>query len=236
MVVFSVRTRLLKVATLVLEADLTIANRSANATVELGLALSTSSPTLDPSSSSPFFLIVTARILTTPHPDASITLPTHLNALGGLGNRSFNSIVCVSPETAGQKRIEIWPRGWPQYNWDPDDLRDAWDVMTGAANGRLEIRHPVDGTKIAEAQLKAGERYQASLTDKCLGTSWWAFGSLEEFEGVRFRQWREGEVEERADDEGADEEVRYLMGEFPDNLALVIEKGTAEFEIGETVG
>ena len=100
----------------VLEADLTIANRSANATVELGLALSTSSPTLDPSSSSPFFRIVTARILTTPHPDASITLATHLNALGGLGNRSFNKIVCVSPETAGQKRIEIWPRGCPSIN------------------------------------------------------------------------------------------------------------------------
>ena len=87
--------------------------------------------------------------------------------------------------------------------------------MTVPANGKLETRHPVDGTKIAEAQLKAGERYQASLTDKCLGTSWWAFGSLEEFEGVRFRQWREGEVEERADDEGADEGVRYVMGEFP---------------------
>lgn len=42
-------------------------------------------------------------------------------------------------------------------------------------------------------------------------------------------------MEERADDEGADEGVRYLMGEFPDNLALVIERGTAGFEIGETV-
>ena len=39
-------------------------------------------------------------------------------------------------------------------------------------------------------------------------------------------------MEERADDDGG---VRYLIGEFPDNLALVIEKGTAEFEIGETV-
>ena len=77
------------------------------------------------------------RILTTPRPNSSITLATHLNALGGLGNRSFNNIVCVSPETAGQKRIEIWPRGWPQYKWDPDDVRDGWDFVTVPANGKF---------------------------------------------------------------------------------------------------
>ncbi len=96
------------------------------------------------------------------------------------------------------------------------------------ANGELEIRHQLDGGKIAQARLKVGERYQASLTDLCLGTRWWAFGSLEELGGVRFRQWREGGEREGRDDEG-----RYLMGEVPNNLAFVIEKGTTEFEIGE---
>lgn len=102
--------------------------------------------------------------------------------------------------------------------------------MTVPANGMLETRHQVDRTKIAEAGLKAGERYQASLTNKCLGTRWWALGSLEEFEGVRFRGWEEGEEGEGADDGG-----RYLMGGAPDDLAFVIEKETAEFEIGQMV-
>lgn len=45
------------------------------------------------------------------------------------------------------------------------------------------IRHQVDGPKIGEAGLKAGEKYRAELTDKCLGTRRWAFGSLEELGG-----------------------------------------------------
>ena len=204
--------------------------RSTNPVVSLGLALTTSSPTLDPSSSSPFFLVVTARILTTPRPESPVTLATHLNALGNLGNRSFGNIVCTSPRTESQKRIEIWPGGWPHYIWDADNLRDSWDFVTVPANGQLEIRHQVDGAKIAEARLKGGERYQASLTDKCPGTRWWAFGSLEEFGSVRFKLWKEGE-----EGEGADEEGRYLMGEVPDDLAFVIEKETVEFEIGQTV-
>ncbi|KAF6223154.1 hypothetical protein HO173_013254 [Letharia columbiana] len=203
---------------------------STNPAVKLGLTLTTSSPTLDPSSSSPFFLIVTARILTSPRPNSAITLATHLNALGGLSNRSFNNIVCTSPVTESQKRIEIWPRGWPHYIWDADNLRESWNFVTVPANGMLETRHQVDRTKIAEAGLKAGERYQASLTNKCLGTRWWALGSLEEFEGVRFRGWEEGEEGEGADDGG-----RYLMGGAPDDLAFVIEKETAEFEIGQMV-
>ena len=95
------------------------------------------------------------------------------------------------------------------------------------ANGILEVRHKVDATKIAEALLEKGERYQASFTHKCLGTKWWAFGSLEEFQDVKFRQWKEGEEGQGADDDGT-----FLMGEVPDDLALVIEKETAEFEIG----
>lgn len=95
------------------------------------------------------------------------------------------------------------------------------------AGGELEIRYRVDEAQIAEAGLKAGERYRAGLTDRCLGTWWWAFGSLEEFGDVRFRQWRqEGERE------GVDDVGRFLMGEVYDDLALVIEKGTVEFEIG----
>lgn len=98
--------------------------------------------------------------------------------------------------------------------------------MTVPSDGHVEIKHQVDPAKIADAGLKPGERYQASLTNKCLGTRWWAFGSLEELDGRRFHQWREG-----APTEGEDENGRFLLGERPDDLALVIEKGTTEFEV-----
>lgn len=98
------------------------------------------------------------------------------------------------------------------------------------AHGSLEIRHQVDRGKREEAGLNVGERYQASFTDKCLETRWWAFGSLEDFEDVTFRWWREGE-----DKRGAGDGGRYFMGEDPDDLALVIEKGAVEFEIRHMV-
>ena len=103
------------------------------------------------------------------------------------------------------------------------------------ADGTLEIKHEVSPAKIADAQPKSGERYQASFTDKCLGTRWWAFGSLEEFENVRFGQWkdeekREGEEKREAKGEGPDE-GELFMGERPNDLALTIEVGTVEFVI-----
>ena len=192
----------------------------------LGLSVTTSSPTLDHSSPAPFFLIVTVRILKTPRQDSPVTLATHINSLGGIDNRSFNNIVCIYPKAENSKRIEIWPRGWPQYIWDPDNLRDSWDFVTIPSDGHLEIKHQVDPAKIADAGLKPGEIYQASVTNKCLGTRWWAFGSLEALDGRMFQQWRGGNPRE-----GEDEDRRGFAGERPDDLALVIEKGTAEFEV-----
>ena len=114
------------------------------------------------------------------------------------------------------------------------------------ANGALVVKHQVDPEKIAEAKLKVGEKYQASFTNKCLGTRWWAYGSLEDFEGVRFCQWRKEEEKEDSEREEEEEERegegteakesehngKMLMGEIPDELALVIQEETAEFEIG----
>ena len=98
------------------------------------------------------------------------------------------------------------------------------------ADGTLEIKHEVSPAKIADAQLKSGEKYQASFTDKCLGTRWWAFGSLEEFENVRFGQWKD---EEKGEEKGQGPDVgKLFMGERPNDLAFIIEVGTVEFEIG----
>ncbi len=214
----------------------------------IGITLTTSSPILDPSSASPFYLIVTARILTTPHPDSPITLSTFLNPLSYISNRSFGNINCVYPATEGQKRIEIWPHSWPQYKWDGENLRDSWEFVTIEPGRSLEVRHEVPRDKIAAAGLKTGERYQAAFTDRCLGTRWWMFGSLEEAGDMKFMEWgHERWIEVEGDDgeyddyvkverEGEDENGRWTMGEKPDDLALVIEKGEAEFDIGYAVG
>ena len=81
--------------------------------------------------------------------------------------------------------------------------------------------------KIAAANLVVGEKYRVELTNKGLGTKWWTFGSLDEAQGIRYREWEEGESEE-----GEDKNGRYTIGKDPRSLALVIEKGEAEFEVG----
>lgn len=84
--------------------------------------------------------------------------------------------------------------------------------------------------------MKEGERYKVSLTNKCLGTRWWGFGSLDEqFKGVKLREWREGEGNDGDEtSEGHDGELgeNAVGGERPEDLALVIENEYAVFEIG----
>ncbi len=147
-------------------------HRSPTPKVKIGLTITISSPILESLPSSPFRIVVTARILASPNTQSPITLATHLNALGDTHNRSFNNIVCTSPKTATHKCIEIWPRGWPHYVWDPDDLRDSWEFVTVPVDGNLEVRHKVSRVEIAETGLNTGERHKISLTDKCLGTRW----------------------------------------------------------------
>ncbi|KAI9788453.1 MAG: hypothetical protein M1816_006889 [Peltula sp. TS41687] len=216
---------------------------STTPTVTIGLSLSCSPRILDPTLPSPFFLTVTARILTSPRPNSPITLATHQNALGGISNRSMSNIHCISPcsqqHPKPQKYIEIWPCGCPHYRWDSagEDLRQCWSFVTiyPADRPPLEIRHEVDRETLGAAGLRSGERYRAELTDRCLGARWWMFGSLEEWEGIRFREWRDEDGEKEGEEEGQGDgngDGRYTMGENPDLLALVIEKGEVEFEIG----
>lgn len=83
-------------------------------------------------------------------------------------------------------------------------------------------------------------RYRATLTNKCLGTRWWAFAGPEESEGVRLRAWAEPKAE-RADPELKEEmelerKVKYgngpvTMGGDPATLAILVEGGEVEFEV-----
>lgn len=101
--------------------------------------------------------------------------------------------------------------------------------------GQIVIRHQLPWEKIREADVKNGERYKVFLTNKCLGTRWWGFGSLEEqFEGVKLRIWRAdgNEGDERSERQNGELGENAVGGERPEDLALVIENGYAEFEIG----
>lgn len=85
------------------------------------------------------------------------------------------------------------------------------------------------------ADVKNGERYKVFLTNKCLGTRWWGFGSLDEqFKGVKLRTWRANGNEGDEESEGQDGELGESAegGERPEDLALVVENDFAEFEIG----
>ncbi len=116
-------------------------------------------------------------------------------------------------------------------------------TIPAQGKGELVIQHELPWEKIRDAHVEKGERYRVSLSDKCLGTRWWGFGSLdEEFKGFRLGTWREdgedGRGEEREDgseeegEDGREEEGESAMGERPEDLALVVEKGDVTFEIG----
>lgn len=82
------------------------------------------------------------------------------------------------------------------------------------------------------------------MTDKCLGTRWWTFASLEELEGIRLAQWRSQtdiDAEEEFDSELATDKEREriqkhgdsppIMGEQPSMLVMVPEVGEVEFKV-----
>ena len=86
-----------------------------------------------------------------------------------------------------------------------------------------------------------------ALTDKCLGTRWWAFAGLEDLEGLRLRAWHQ-QAEEAAETEmeKADPDLyeemekerkeKYgdgpvTMGEDPVMLVMVPENNDVTFDV-----
>ncbi|KAL8797354.1 MAG: hypothetical protein Q9195_000508 [Heterodermia aff. obscurata] len=116
---------------------------SPNPAVKIGLtvSLSPTNLTISPLTthpSEPFHIVITARILSTPHPSLPITLCTHRNPLGGFsGNPTFKPIYRVSPPptdpptpTHEQKNISLFT-GWAHYVIPlSDDLRDFMHFVT----------------------------------------------------------------------------------------------------------
>ncbi|KAJ4289549.1 hypothetical protein N0V90_010878 [Kalmusia sp. IMI 367209] len=161
---------------------------SSNPDIEIGISLTTSPVALDPSSTSPFYIVITARILKSPHPDRPITLQAYLNPFESLPNRSISNIQCTSsPESSiPTKYIEIWPRGWPNYNTGEKDWRKKWKHITIRPDKAHTEYHEVLRQKIAACAPEVGERYKVELTDKALGTRFWCWGDLADMEGWRF--------------------------------------------------
>lgn len=165
----------------------------------------------------------------------------HLNPLDGITNRSFENIVCVN---GPEKHIPNYPSDWPHYLCDSENLKLDWDFVTipPVGQGVYTTRHEVRRDHIEAANLKKGEKYRVKLSNKCLGAKWWSYGSLEELEGVRFRNWEErdenGKLAHGRDASGYDarlEREKYgdgpvSEGEDPYMLKMVPE-GDAEFEI-----
>jgi hypothetical protein len=126
-----------------------------------------------------------------------------------------------------------------------EDLRSSWSFVTipPQDQGSYTVKHEVPRDKINAANLKPGEKYRVALTDKCLGTRWWAFVSLEELDGVRLGTWRSREEEEaRKCDSWLEAQMEkerrekfgdgpVSMGEQPEMLAMVPEVGSVEVEV-----
>ena len=138
------------------------------------------------------------------------------------------------------KKIRIYPNHWVfPRDQDMGDLRKYYEFVSIPPRDQapLCVRHEVPRDKIKAAGLQKGERYKVSLTDKCLGTHWWTFGSHDELEGVRLRAWTPSEQPETVYDSELgetverDQEGPVAIGEWPSMLAMVREVGDIEFDI-----
>jgi hypothetical protein len=203
--------------------------RSSNPSVTIGITLSTSAATLSCSSKEPFYIIVTARVLTTPHPEKPITLATTFNCFSSLVHGSFNDFICTSnPE----KVFKLSTSAHFAVNWCGEDLRgrlnsskDGFVTIPPLNQGVYTVRHEVPRFRIEEAMLEKGDAFRLSLSRKCLGTFWWYYGSLDELEGVRLRRWRSLSAERRrldamAEDGFTPEQMERILSLPFDELAL----------------
>lgn len=112
---------------------------------------------------------------------------------------------------------------------------DTDTASTNANPREFVIKHEVPSRLITAADVKKWERYKVAFTNKCLGTRWWMFGDLkdDEWKDVKFVQRNAG-LNTLEDKEWIDEQVKWYVGEEPDDLALVIEgedDGAVEIEV-----
>jgi hypothetical protein len=134
-----------------------------------------------------------------------------------------------------------------------EDLRrpdDTTCISIPPRDGVFTIKHELPRKVIDAVDLKNGERCMIKIGNKFLGTRWWAYGDLENLEGIRLRQWYDVEAYEaeerrqpslkRTRAREYQEVIERLghgptsIGEKPDMLELIRENEGAEFEIVRT--
>jgi hypothetical protein len=133
--------------------------------VTIGLALSTSSLTLSASSTEPFQIIVTARILSS-HPDNAIIFATYRTPVHQLSDRAFGDIICT---TKPEKLIKIYPITWAQDRINSQNLGQSsvpFFPIPPRDQGSLSIQLEVPRDKIEAANVEKRERYRVSLTGR----------------------------------------------------------------------
>jgi len=175
--------------------------------ITIGLSISTSPSTLSLSSDEPFYIVVEARLVTSPHPDKPITLKIFRTPLEDLRSRCIRNPTCTTdPENV--VRLDRWSNclGPASYSLENEGLVTIPPHGQGSYIARHELgRHLIDLTG-----LKKGEKYRVVISDKGLGTSWWRYGEAHEFKSVRLWRWKNPEMEEE------EEEVPYEEKEFRD--------------------
>jgi hypothetical protein len=154
----------------------------------------------------------------------------------------------VSTRNPGNN-IRLWGFFHAPYYWDWENIRgdeNEWEFITipPPGQGSYSVRHEVSRDKIKDANIKKGDKCQATLSDIYLGTRWWTFASLEELDGVRLRAWRteeknkatlemlkEADLEHKQRLERANPEIRERIE--ADHIHLYGRRGSGPTTMGE---
>lgn len=107
--------------------------------------------------------------------------------------------------TRTKMTTQIWSKGWSQHDWDLKDIpgHSSGDFMTTSTleHGSFAVSHrpsrPMHSERLV---LRKASIIECNLTDLCLETDYWAFGSEEDLDVVRLRMWRSLTAREAEED------------------------------------
>lgn len=125
---------------------------------------------------------------------------------------------------------------------DPDGLKKELVTVQPVGQGSYYQRHELWRSIIEQADFKVGETYRVSINNSGLGTWWWAYGTVDDFKGMRLRKWQD------PSEESEEETLCYLcereyermqgwkeapsnFGENPKKFAMIREVEAVEIDI-----
>ena len=127
-------------------------------------------------------------------------------------------------------------------------MHDQLVTLPPLGKGSVSVKHqmPLDAIRAADVQVR--ETYRIKLTNTCLGTQWYTFGTAGTLEGMRVCAWRSARENTAAIEEevALDDDLRIgirverqdmyrtrpvVDGEDPATPAMVSQMGEIEFEV-----